>query len=57
MIMVSVITYRIVIVPNKKGTTTSANLWIVLSGTLSETKKVNLPKSTLHFEVKVLIAV
>lgn len=51
--LVLVITYRIVIVPNKKGTTTSANLWIVLSGTLSETKKVALPKATLNVEFKV----
>lgn len=48
----TVITYRIVIVPNKKGTTTSANVWIVLSGMLSETKKVALPKATLNFEIK-----
>lgn len=40
------------IVPNKRGTTSSANVWIVLSGTLSETKKHFLPKATLNFEVK-----
>lgn len=53
--LILVITYRIVIVPNKKGTTTSANLWIVLSGTLSETKRIALPKAALNFEVKVLL--
>lgn len=40
------------IVPNKKGTTTSANVWVVLSGTLSETNRVPVPKSTLNFEFK-----
>lgn len=50
-----VIAYRIVIVPTKRGTTTSANLWIVLSGTLSETKKLFLPKATLNFEMKVMV--
>lgn len=49
----TVITYKIVIVPNKRGTITSANLWIVLSGTLCETKKIVLPKATLNFEIKV----
>ncbi|CAG9861723.1 unnamed protein product [Phyllotreta striolata] len=46
------IQYRIVIVPNKKGTTSSANVWIVLSGTLSETSRVSVPKTTLNFEFK-----
>lgn len=47
------IRYRIVIVPSKKGTSTSANVWIVLSGTLSETSHIPVPKSTLNFEYKV----
>lgn len=50
-----VIPYRIMIVPNKKGTTTSANVWVVLSGTLSETNRFSVPKSTLNFEFKVNI--
>ncbi|XP_045479096.1 DENN domain-containing protein 5B isoform X1 [Harmonia axyridis] len=48
----TVIPYRIVIVPSKKGTITSANVWIVLSGTLSETKRVNVPKAAINFEHK-----
>ncbi|KAK9752529.1 dDENN domain [Popillia japonica] len=48
----TVINYRIVIVPTKKGTITSANVWIVLSGTVSETKKLPVPKNALNFEVK-----
>lgn len=50
---VSVISYRLVIVPSRKGTTTSANVWVVLSGTLSETKRVPVPKSTLNFDFRV----
>ncbi|CAH0560214.1 unnamed protein product [Brassicogethes aeneus] len=48
----TIIPYRIVIVPTKRGTTSSANVWVVLSGTLSETRKVQVPKSTLNFEYK-----
>ncbi|KAI4464066.1 c-myc promoter binding protein [Holotrichia oblita] len=48
----TVINYRIVIVPTKKGTITSANVWIVLSGTVSETKKLPVPKNALNFEIK-----
>ncbi|KAG5882112.1 hypothetical protein JTB14_016875 [Gonioctena quinquepunctata] len=48
----TVIPYRIVIVPSKKGTTSSANVWIVLSGTLLETNRVMVPKATLNFEYK-----
>ncbi|KAL3266985.1 hypothetical protein HHI36_011133 [Cryptolaemus montrouzieri] len=50
--LTTVIPYRIVIVPTKKGTITSANVWIVLSGTLSETKRVNIPKAAINFEHK-----
>ncbi|XP_017775709.1 PREDICTED: DENN domain-containing protein 5B isoform X2 [Nicrophorus vespilloides] len=46
----TVIPYRVVLVPTKKGTTSSANVWIVLSGTLSETKRVAVPRATLNFE-------
>lgn len=48
----TVITYRIVIIPNKKGASTSANAWIVLSGTLSETRRISVPKTALIFEYK-----
>uniref|UniRef100_A0A1Y1MV99 UDENN domain-containing protein n=1 Tax=Photinus pyralis TaxID=7054 RepID=A0A1Y1MV99_PHOPY len=49
----TVITYRVVIFPSRKGTMTSANVWVVLSGTLSETQRVPIPKSTLNFEFRV----
>ncbi|KAL1509617.1 hypothetical protein ABEB36_004327 [Hypothenemus hampei] len=48
----TVIPYRIVIVPNKKGTYTSANVWIVLSGTLSETQRISFPRNEYSFEYK-----
>jgi hypothetical protein len=48
----TVIPYRIVIVPNKKGATTSANAWVVLSGTLSETRRIPVPKTTTNFDYK-----
>lgn len=48
----TVIPYRIVIVPNKKGAYTSANVWVVLSGTLSETQRIAVPKNTYSFEHK-----
>uniref|UniRef100_A0A1Y1MVA6 UDENN domain-containing protein n=1 Tax=Photinus pyralis TaxID=7054 RepID=A0A1Y1MVA6_PHOPY len=48
----TVITYRVVIFPSRKGTMTSANVWVVLSGTLSETQRVPIPKSTLNFEFR-----
>lgn len=51
----TVIPYRVVIVPNRKGTTSSANVWIVISGTLSETMRVAVPKATLNFEHRVRI--
>ncbi|XP_076274103.1 DENN domain containing pinstripe isoform X1 [Rhynchophorus ferrugineus] len=48
----TVIPYRIVIVTNKKGAYTSANVWVVLSGTLSETQKIAVPKNTYSFEYR-----
>ncbi|CAG9836682.1 unnamed protein product [Diabrotica balteata] len=48
----TVIPYRIVIVPNKKGTTSSANVWMVLSGTLSETNRLVVPKATLNLNIR-----
>lgn len=48
----TVIPYTIVIVPNKKGAYTSANVWVVLSGTLSETQRVAVPKNTYNFEYR-----
>lgn len=49
----AVITYRIIVVPTKRGTTTSANVWIVLSGTLSETKRIAVEKGSLSMQIKV----
>ncbi|CAG9767033.1 unnamed protein product [Ceutorhynchus assimilis] len=48
----TVIPYRIVVVPNKKGAYTSANVWVVLSGTLSESLKISVPKNTYNFEYR-----
>nr|XP_022914554.1 DENN domain-containing protein 5B isoform X2 [Onthophagus taurus] len=48
----TVITYRIVIVPTKRGTITSANVWFVASGTLLETGRLSVPRNALNFEIK-----
>lgn len=45
--------YKVGIYPSRKGTTTSANAWIVLSGTLGETQQIIVPKGSLHFEFRV----
>lgn len=47
------IPYRVVIVPSRKGMTSSANVWMVISGTLSETKRLPVPKAALNFEYRV----
>lgn len=46
----TIMPYRIVIFPSRKlnASTTSANVWIMLSGTLGETGIINLPKQTLE---------
>uniref|UniRef100_A0A1Q3F815 Ras signaling inhibitor st5 n=1 Tax=Culex tarsalis TaxID=7177 RepID=A0A1Q3F815_CULTA len=43
--------YRVVIFPSKKGSaaTTSANVWIAISGTLGETQQINVPRHSLEF--------
>ncbi|CAG5076426.1 Similar to DENND5B: DENN domain-containing protein 5B (Homo sapiens) [Cotesia congregata] len=43
--------YRVIIFPSRKASaaTTSANGWIVISGTLCETNPVGIPKGTLEF--------
>ncbi|XP_065078318.1 DENN domain-containing protein 5B isoform X3 [Ochlerotatus camptorhynchus] len=43
--------YRVVIFPSKKGSaaTTSANVWIAISGTLGETQLINVPRHSLEF--------
>lgn len=54
-LFVTAIPYRILIVPSRRGTMTSANVWIVLSGTLSETKRILVPKNSINFEVRVSV--
>ncbi|XP_053684603.1 DENN domain-containing protein 5B [Sabethes cyaneus] len=43
--------YRVVIFPSKKGSaaTTSANVWIAISGTLGETQQISIPRHSLEF--------
>lgn len=43
--------YRVVIFPSKKygPVTTTANVWIAISGSMSETQKVVIPRSSLEF--------
>lgn len=43
--------YRVVIFPSKKGSaaTTSANVWIAISGTLGETQQISVPRHSLEF--------
>lgn len=48
--------YKIVIYPSRKGTVTSANVWIVLSGTLGETQHISVPRGSLNFDFRVIIS-
>lgn len=43
--------YRVVIFPSKKpgAATTSANVWVAISGSLAETQQVTTPRGTLEF--------
>ncbi|XP_050081320.1 DENN domain-containing protein 5B isoform X3 [Anopheles maculipalpis] len=43
--------YRVVIFPSKKSSaaTTSANVWIAISGSLGETQIINVPRHSLEF--------
>ncbi|KAJ6646254.1 DENN domain-containing protein 5A [Pseudolycoriella hygida] len=42
--------YRVVIFPSKKlGATTSANVWVAISGNMGETQQVKTPRGTLEF--------
>lgn len=43
--------YRVVIFPSKKygPVTTTANVWVAISGTLCETQQVTIPRSSLEF--------
>ncbi|XP_022243870.1 LOW QUALITY PROTEIN: DENN domain-containing protein 5B-like [Limulus polyphemus] len=46
----TVMPYRVIIFPSRKmsGSTTSANAWIIVSGTLGETRIIDLPKQSLE---------
>lgn len=43
--------YRVVIFPSKKygPVTTTANVWVAISGSLCETQQVTIPRSSLEF--------
>lgn len=43
--------YRVVIFPSKKfgAATTSANVWVAISGNMGETQQVKTPRGTLEF--------
>ncbi|XP_058055954.1 DENN domain-containing protein 5A [Anopheles bellator] len=43
--------YRVVVFPSKKSSaaTTSANVWIAISGSLGETQIINVPRHSLEF--------
>ncbi|XP_021707932.1 DENN domain-containing protein 5A isoform X3 [Aedes aegypti] len=47
----TILPYRVVIFPSKKGSaaTTSANVWIAISGTLGETQQISVPRHSLEF--------
>lgn len=49
--------YRVVIFPSKKSNaaTTSANVWVAISGNLGETQQVLVPKGHLEFVFHVSI--
>lgn len=43
--------YRVVIFPSKKHgpVTTTANVWVAISGSMAETQQVTIPRSSLEF--------
>lgn len=47
----TIMPYRVVIFPSRKlsASTTSANAWLIVAGTLGETKLITLPRQTLEF--------
>lgn len=49
--MLSELPYRVVIFPSKKygPVTTTANVWVAISGSLCETQLVAVPRSSLEF--------
>ena len=50
-----VMPYRVVVFPSRKlsASTTSANAWIIVAGTLGETKLIPLPRQTLEIVFQV----
>lgn len=50
-ILILELPYRVVIFPSKKSgaATTSANVWVAISGSLGETQQVATPRGTLEF--------
>lgn len=48
--------YRVVIFPSKKlgAATTSANVWVSISGNMGETQQVKTPRGTLEFVFHVI---
>lgn len=48
--------YRVVVFPSRKlsASTTSANAWIIVAGTLGETKLLPLPRQTLEIVFQVI---
>lgn len=51
--------YRVVIFPSKKqaAASTSANVWVAISGSLAETKQVATPRGTFEFVFHVSVFV
>ncbi|XP_077285718.1 DENN domain containing pinstripe [Arctopsyche grandis] len=41
--------YRVVVVPSRKASATTANCWISMSGTSGETQQIPIPRNTLEF--------
>ena len=51
-----VLPYRVLIFPSKRFnvSTTTANVWVTVSGTLAETQPLSVPKNTLEFVFQVI---
>ncbi|XP_044737255.1 DENN domain-containing protein 5B isoform X2 [Chrysoperla carnea] len=49
----TILPYRVIIFPSRKSgsNTVSANVWVVLSGSLAETKQVFVPRQSLDFVI------
>lgn len=53
--VLTAIPYRVLIFPRQKvsGSTTSANCWFSLAGSLRDTNKIHIPKNTLDVPLQV----